>query len=210
MKRWMVVVFAMLLVLSLMACGAEKTADDSQPNNADVTDTTDEDSYKENETDEPDQRGILGSNYVDITLGCEQFGLTDHPLKSAPDEAKDYYAHSVSSSATYSAIDATFDYSITMDGDFQVVSGTFGATWEATMTNETFVQAAATYLGFVSTMPYDAADSNAAKAWVTENIPSVADGDSISTTIGDAKLELYGTAVNGNYSAFWLDISKVQ
>lgn len=154
--------------------------------------------------------GIPGSHYTDIVLNMEQFGLTDHSYVAAPEEAKAYYDHSATSFTTNLDLDADLDYSLTIDADYQIISATFGINWAAYMDNTDFVSSAKTYLGFAATIPYDTSDSNSAKTWVQENIPSVADGESVSSTFGDAKYELYGTSTNGNYTSFWLDISVAE
>lgn len=141
-------------------------------------------------------------------MGMTQFGFEEPSIKSSPEDAKEIFAFSSSTLYENSDLDATLDYSLTADSEFQVIGGSFGISWQANGDNTHFIAAAQTYLGFASTMPYDDSDITAAKEWITNNIPSVADGDNLSKTIGDATFELYGTKTGDNYTSFILDISK--
>lgn len=51
----------------------------------------------------------------------------------------------------------------------------------------------AEFLGFVSTMPYDGADPEAARAWVTNTLPTLQGaGDVRTATFGGVEYQLYG------------------
>ena len=179
----------------------------TDPSNENI-DTEKDKTSEENNAEKKDERGIIGSHTTDIHLGMEQFGLEDHSVSAAPDDAKDIYAHASSCSCENTDLDASLDYSLTADSERQLISGSFGISWLANGNNDDFVSAAKTYLGFAATIPYDTSDSDTVKAWVSDNIPSVADGDSVTTTVGDATFELSGTVGNGNYTSFELYIRK--
>lgn len=51
---------------------------------------------------------------------------------------------------------------------------------------------AATFLGYVSTLPYDGAQPDQARRWVEANLPRVDTGKPTTTTIGGATFELVG------------------
>jgi predicted small lipoprotein YifL len=195
---------------ALSACGETGAAPAESPTaaDADVEQTATVEATPEVEPSEPTTaKGIPGSYYTDVVLGMEQYGLTDHELHSAPDDAKAYYTHYIDSNCSNDDLVTNLDYSLSIDDEFQVISATFGADWQVVGTNETFIAVAMNYLGFAATMPYDTANSEDAKKWVQENIPAAADSGSVTATFGDATYELRGVAVNGYYTAFELDIS---
>lgn len=208
MKR--VLTGAIVLTLSftfLSACGDSATQASVQPT---LPQTNAPTASPTPSAEEPDTRGIIGSHMTDIRMGMTQFGFEEPSIKNAPEEVRDYYAYSCSTLTESADLDASLDYSITADTEFQIVGGTFGISWSANGENSDFVSSAQIYLGFVSSIPYDEADTASAKQWVLDNVPSVADGESCSTTIGDAKFELYGTKLNDNYTSFILDIAKAE
>lgn len=149
--------------------------------------------------------GIAGSYIKDIQLGVANFGMDDDSAQGADDNAP--YRWTASKSWEFPDTTVLLDYSIIGDDDSQLISGTFGATWDAVSSNDIFCAAAETYLGFIATMPYDTSDTSAAKQWVSDNLGSVAGADPVSTTIGDATFTLSGTsAANGEPSSYMLQI----
>lgn len=153
-----------------------------------------------------DTRGILGSHGTDIRMGLSDFGLPEGDIKPAPAEATAVYAFS--SSSTYQdAAGFSLDYSLTMDSDFQIIGASFNAT-NTDLSTDDFLSIATYYLGFSATMPYDAADAETAKAWVSDNISQAVNGNSPSTAIGDAKFELFASECGPGYGDIGLYISK--
>lgn len=218
MKRLLSLLLAFILVFSLAACGgsSQETADTQpvesteqpekeEPAPEPVSETA-EDVPVEVESDR-DERGILGSHGTDIRMGLTKFGLEEPAINRAPDEAKEYFAFTSSTSYQDTSLGVTYDYSLTMDSAFQIIGASFGIT-NNSASYDNFVSLAKLYLAYSSTMPYNAADSVQAKNWVNETLGSVSSDDTASITIGDATFELYGTASGDGFGSFWLDVSK--
>lgn len=155
-----------------------------------------------------DTRGILGSHATDIRMGLTEFGLEEAPLSTAPDEAKEVFAHSCTASYTDEILGVTYDYSLTLDSNFQVIGASFGISNESAE-EDAYQALAAIYLGFCATMPYDASDTAAAKQFILDNIYEISANNSAELVIGDAKFELYGLKAGYHFGQYWLDISKI-
>lgn len=155
-----------------------------------------------------DARGILGSHATDIRMGLTEFGLEEAPFSSAPDDAKEVFAHSCTTSYTDQILGVTYDYSLTLDSNFQVIGASFGIVNNSA--EEDMYQAlAALYLGFCATMPYDESDTAAAKQFVLDNLYDINAKNRAELVIGDAKFELYGLKAGYHFGQCWLDVSKV-
>lgn len=153
--------------------------------------------------------GIPGSYIKDIQIGVSRMGMEDDSAEGAPDGAP--YRWTASKMWNFPDTNIQIDYSIIGDDDSQLISGSFGATWDGLTDQVIFQAAAVTYLGFIATVPYDTNDVEVAKQWVSDNIPSVASGEPISTTIGDAVFTLSGTlAASGDPSSFLLQIAVAE
>ena len=153
--------------------------------------------------------GIAGSYIKDIQLGVSKFGMEDDSAQGAPDGAP--YRWTANKSWEFPETTVMLHYPIIGNDDSQLVSGSFGAPWDAVNSNEIFCAAAETYLGFIATMPYDTSDTTAAKQWVSDHIDTVSSTDPVSTTIGDAQFTLSGTATpSGEASSFLLQIQVVE
>lgn len=139
--------------------------------------------------------GIPGSHIKDIQLGVANFGMDDDSADGAPDGAP--YRWTASKSWDFPDTTILLDYSITGDEDSQLISGSFGVTWDGVTESDTFNTIASTYLGFIATVPYDTSNTQEAKQWVSDQIETVAGGDPVSTTIGDATFTLSGTLAAG-------------
>lgn len=152
--------------------------------------------------------GITGSYIKDIQIGVSNFGMEDDSAYGAADDTP--YRWTASKSWTFPDTSVSLDYSIIGDDDSQLISGSFGATWDAVESNDVFCAAAETYLCYIATMPYDSSDTDAARQWVSDNISTVAGNDPISMTIGDAMFTLSGTTVaSGEPSSYLLQIQVV-
>lgn len=146
--------------------------------------------------------GIPGSYIKDIQLGVANFGMDDDSAQGAPDGAP--YRWTASKSWNFPDTTVLLDYSITGDDDSQLISGSFGVTWDAISSNDIFCTAAETYLGYIATVPYDTSDTATAKQWVLDNIGAVAGSEPVSTTIGDALFTLSGTATDDGLPSSYL------
>lgn len=218
-RKFFALALFLLMLISLTSCG-ETTQDQensppasSQPKEQtpDTTPAADENKEAETETeseDLPDERGIIGSHGTDIRMGLTQFGLEEAAISPAPEEAREIFASSSSTSYQDSSLGVTFDYSLTMDRDFQIIGASFGIT-NNSASKDDFVIMASTYLGFSATMPYDAGEPANAKDWVIESIEKGLNEGENAITIGDAKFELFGTEIGDGIGNIWMDVSKV-
>lgn len=211
MKKALAVALAICLLLATVGCSSYSATPSSSPSSPASPSPTPEPSPSPTPTEEPEETiGILGSHLTDVRLGLVNFGIPEGSFSHAPEEAKAYYRIRSSSSAENLDFDASIDYSMSADSNYQLISGTFGATWLVNQDNRIFTAGAQLYLRYVASIPYDSADPEAAQAWVDENMLLAAEGESVSTIIGDAKFELFGTMVGDNYGAFWMEITKVE
>lgn len=156
---------------------------------------------------ESDTRGIFGSHGTDIRMGLTQFGLEEAPISPAPEEARDVFAYTSTASYQDVLLGVSYDYSLTMDSEFQIIGASFGITNDSA-SNTDFIEIAKLYLGFCATMPYDASDPSHVRNWAESNIEAVGNGERAFITVGDAKFELYGTAFGDGFGSIWMDISK--
>lgn len=213
MRRLMLII---CLGIMLVGCSNQTTTEEvTEDTNSGAVENTESTEFvgteEEEETEESTAPvGIPGSHYTDIVLNCEKLGLTEHEFNSAEEDAQEYYRYTASAMQDVNELDIRLDYYLLIDEDYQVISGTFGASWLATQENSVFEGTAGGYLGFCATMPYDSADGEAAKEWVFQNLQSAGDlnGETVTTTIGDAKYSMYGTNTDGNYTSFVLKIEK--
>lgn len=155
-----------------------------------------------------DTRGILGSYAADIRMGLTEFGLEEAPFSSAPNEAKEVFAYSCTTSYEDQLLGVTYDYSLTLDSNFQVIGASFGIS-NNSAEEDAYQALAAIYLGFCATMPYDKSDAESAKQFVLDNLYEIDAKNNAETVIGDAKFELYGLKAGYHFGQYWLDISKV-
>lgn len=209
MKRPRIILLLLTMVLSILSgCNSNAQVDESQeiesqrPSESAQVET--EAPTKEMESD---TRGILGSHGTDIRMGLTQFGLEEAPISSAPEAARDVFAYTSTARYQDVLLGVSYDYSLTMDSEFQIIGASFGITNDG-VSNTDFIRLAKLYLGFCATMPYDASDSSQVRNWVESNIEAVGNGESAFITVGDAKFELYGTASGDGFGSIWMDISK--
>lgn len=159
----------------------------------------------EEEEQVDDDRGIPGSHITNIWMGMESFGLEEPSIKSAPEEASAVFAYSSGTSYIDPRLGVMYDYQLSADKDFEIISGVIGIESRFSLSNEAFIELAQIYLGYAATVPYDTADAEAAKKWVVDNIPTAAE-KACEYTVGDAVFTLNGAETNGIYGSFWLEI----
>lgn len=130
------------------------------------------------------------------------FGVpwTNENIKT--DEAAAYCYASCSSSGSNND-DVTYDYSISIDEDGEIIGASFGISGAVSTSAQKLNQSADLYFYAISILPYDTADEETLTAWFEDSLPN-ASNEGISTTVGDATYTLYG--IPGN--TYWLDISK--
>lgn len=205
MRKAIVICMSMALVVALAGCATTNNA--ANPSQStDITPAPTE-SAEISSTETPEITGIPGSFMKDIQLGVSKFGMDDASAEGAPDGAE--YRWGADRMWNFPNTNISLDYSIRADSDRQLISGSFGATWDGVVDNDVFCDAAETYLSFIATMPYDTADQQAAKQWVIDNLDNVEGEKFATTTIGDATFSLYGAKTeHGVPSSYWLKISN--
>ena len=221
--------FALILVISvfLSACGTPPTVPASSQNtpvssvlessSTSSTESSTPESSSEIESSEPENNGpvgIKGSHITDIMLGLEQTGaeIPKPELKASKDQS--ISAHYCSSSAKNEVLGVTFSYNLSADKDFQLISGTFDVSTDFLVDNTTFLDVAASYLGFCSTMPCDAVSGaleGIARDWVEITLEDIDAAKSGTGVIwDDTKYQLDWTTLDdGQISSIWLTISRV-
>lgn len=150
--------------------------------------------------------GILGSHITDVRLGLDQsIGM---PQGGISHTESDVHGKFITSS-TYElpGTGISLDYSLTCDGDYQITTGMIGLTSTGVSSNDDVMTIAEQYLGYCITLPYDAADTDAAKQWLLDNLGNYEEQP--QTAIGDAVFTLSGaTNESGNIIYFSLGIHK--
>ena len=211
MKKSALFVTAAALALLLSACGPTSSQGVAPASPSSLPSPT----AKPSPSPSPlDERGIDGSNLDDVTTSLISTGIPRGEVKKSADQsACTYY---VSSSSTDANSLDEYDYDIGSDNENNIISATFGSTYGGFESDDTYCTVAASYLRYGVAMHYSTENVDAAKAFITENIPSVADAGTdgkageVSTTIGDASFTLYGVKKNGHYTTFWLTVEKAK
>lgn len=207
MKKPLVLCMSIALVVTLAGCATRSTVSD--PVQSPTTTLAPSEIVEPSPTETPMASGIPGSYIKDIQLGVSRFGMDDASAEGAPDGAD--YRWRAERMWNFPQTTIQLEYSIKSDNKSQLTWGTFGARWDGLVDNDVFCDAAETYLSFIATMPYDTADQQKAKQWVTDNLGSVDGEKSATITIGDATFALYGAKTgDGVPSYYWLDISPAQ
>lgn len=165
--------------------------------------TNNEDSASGEDLAETDEKGITGmdSFTIQYVFQSDPFCIPMTEPVPAPEAAEDIYSASCSSSGSGNS-GVLYDYSLTLDSDEEVISGSFGVS--STGANEQeLLTAADLYFYTISIIPYDTAEEEILTTWFEDNLPKVT-SDGITTTVGDATYQLYGNPG----SMYWVDISK--
>ena len=208
MKKKLSLLLVPAIVLTLAACGSSGSQASDTPA---PSPTTEVEQVSESPQNSPapalqeDDRGIPGMKASTIRLVLESsFGIPWTDNVSAPDAAKSIYSSSCSSVGSNDD-NVMYDYSITMDGDEEIISASFGVSSVSGTSAQSLLNAADLYFYALAIMPYDTADEDTIVAWFETSLPNATtDGDSL--TVGDATFTLYGSP----YSMYWVDISKTE
>lgn len=145
-----------------------------------------------------DERGIDGMDPFAFQMTVADALGISYAKKTS--DNPDYSAYTCVSDGQKDGI--SYDYSISLDSDDEIIGATFGVTALSASSTDLFY-AADLYFYTVSLITYDTGDKEALSTWFEKSLPN-ASSEAISITIGDAKFELYG--MNGG--AYWVDISK--
>ncbi len=207
MKKPLVLCMSMALAVALAGCAATNNVE-KPSQSPDITPAPTE-TVEPSPTEALMASGIPGSYIKDIQLGVARFGMEDASAEGAPDGAD--YRWRAERMWNFPQTTIQLEYSIKSDNKSQLSWGTFGARWDGIVDNDVFCDAAETYLSFIATMPYDTADQQKAKQWVSDNIGTVTGEQSATITIGDATFTLYGAKTeDGVPSYYWMDINPAQ
>lgn len=190
-KLFFISVF-MILLIGLVGCGETKSqkVSEQQPKEVQTTQET-----KVAETSKTENAGeyIPGLAAADVKLNLEKrgFKFTDpKPLKEYTgylDEGKTKDPDTgLELSCTISADDPTKVKSVIFRADGTLAAGT--------ISENSYLSMAKSYLGFCATMPYDGADPEKARQWVEENINNVKQNQSMDIKIGLVKYRLAGNS----------------
>ncbi len=127
--------------------------------------------------------GILGSYYVDITLGTEKsLGFPKHERFG-----KNSYV-----GTKYTLGGTKLSYRVDVGDKNSVKYAEFEAMYG--YDKEEYEETALNYLKYCVTLPYDDSNPELAQSWIEENLFEVVSPEtSKSIVIGNAKFELYGT-----------------
>lgn len=217
MKKMLALCVSLTLAFSLTACGSQSStsqsnqtegSESSSVSNVSSTEQSTGTSSNQPET-EPDNRGIPGANYFGLCyVLSNEFGIGLGDLE--PASTPELCAYSVYSSYEDQQQSATFDYSLSLDSDEEIISATFGVTNYYSDT-AMFLNQAKLYIYAVGLLPYDTAQAETTAEALYDAIDTLEDGVPFVITEGDAKFELYATKDNsGDYSSLFVQISRVK
>ncbi len=206
---------SLILLILLSACSGQNqgTLQDNTPGDNSLSSlpgqdeqspsTNNEGSSSGEDLAETDEKGISGMDSFTIryVLQSDPFCIPMTETVPAPEAAGDIFSASCSSSGSGNA-GVLYDYSLTLDADEEVISASLGVSSTGASEQE-LLTAADLYFYTISIVPYDTADEETLTAWFEDNLPNVT-SDGITTTIGEATYQLYGTPG----SMYWVDISK--
>ena len=196
MKKFVALLAALSLLISLAACGQAPAADKTVPSANDDTQQTADTSTQEPQQEPEPQKliGLPGSHITDIRMGLnENFGIPEGSIGHSKDPD---HTDVMISDSSVEPEDAgiMLMYSLSADSDYQLLAGMFDILNTGAHDDDTFLTAASVYLGFCATVPYDTADAEKAKAFITDNIADFENGP--SETIGDAIFTIRGNRLD--------------
>ncbi len=157
-----------------------------------------------------ENRGIDGSYYIDITLGLESRGFSEHIVKESK-LLECMYVESMNCKHPSTGVEMTCDIYYE-EASQEVISAEFNILNLNGVENDTFLELATNFLTYCVSMPYDKSDTNIAKKFIVDNINSVGSREEgVKIVIGDARIELYGNTLNsGIHGMRMLIISKAE
>ncbi|MDD2372984.1 MAG: hypothetical protein PHP26_10410 [Syntrophomonas sp.] len=146
---------------------------------------------------------IPGLIAADIKLNLVKWGLKE----ASPKRTDGSDEVSYSSSAIDSDTGAELAYFFVTDNALHMKYATFSSLNLPAISGESFHGVAASYLGYCATVPFDGAEPEKCKQWVTDNIAKCNEAGKIETLkVGNVEFSLYGTGTNARY----LDIKAVK
>ena len=193
-------VLAFSLALSLSACS--NAADGSTSLPPEPSEQTPEPAPSTSSLPQ-DDRGIPGMKASTIRFVLESAFGVPWTLENIKTGVEADYCYSSCSSSGSDNDSVTYDYSISMDADGEIIGASFGLSANLGTSEQDLLLAADLYFYTVVILPYDTSDEETITTWFEDELP-YASSDGTSTTIGDATFTLYGIP-GGSY---WVDISK--
>lgn len=182
-------VLAALLVLGTGACGdAENESTTSTTAVEDPASTTAAPASTTTSVD-PTAAVIPGLVAVDVYGNLEERGMTC----DGPTEGDKF--------STWTCNDPAASASVTIYSPSSTVSPVVSQV-EATILDPSDAE----LLAFVATVPFEGAEPEAARAWVTETLPTVVEGQPVSATFGGVLYTLSGSPSGG---AFTLEVGEL-
>ena len=197
MKKFLCVLLLMAFVLT--GCGsAPEEAKPVEPAPPAEVDTSAQQEVKE----QADESGISGmaSYPIRSVLSGDPFNIPMEDL--TPADGASGCAYTCSATGGGEGRGVMYDYSLTLDGDEEIIGASFGIV-STTANEEKLLTEADMYFYAVSLIEYDNSDKETLAKWFEDNL-GTAGSEATETTIGDAKFQLYG--VPG--ATYWVDISK--
>lgn len=186
-KLLAVLLFGVLTVGLLGGCGSNVDAEklqEVQDNLAVVNESV----------EQKDERGIIGSNYLGLVTALEVgLGFPSTEIKESGEKGIKYT--SISEINLDSGIRQA--YMMSYDTANQIVEADFMTANINQIDEAVFIESAGIYFSLLANVSYEAADSDAAKKWLEENIVNISE-DGISTVIGDAEFTLECSKTNEN------------
>jgi len=139
---------------------------------------------------------IPGLMAADIKLNLVKWELK----KASPKRVDGSDEVSYRSSAVDPDTGAELAYFFVTDNALHVKYATFSTLNLSAISEERFHGVAAGYLGYCATVPFDGAEPEKCKQWVTDNIAKCNEAGKIETLkVGNVEFSLYGTGTNARY-----------
>lgn len=205
MKRILLLCSAAMIVFS--SCNTTNQLSSSE---ADLsTSSSNASSSVQQDTKKP--VGIKGSHIIDITLGLKQNGDIPEPEMNESKD-KSVSSHYCASKRYDDSLGITFDYNLSADTDFALISATFSATSDLLVDEDIFLELSKSYLGFCSTFPCDALSgtmSGTARSWLEYQIDNRDDIESGSSVVfDDVQFSVYWAKNSDQINSVWLNVHK--
>lgn len=144
-----------------------------------------------------DNRGIPGMNATAFLLVGEEY--FDIPYSVTPSDTPDYSAYTCVSSGRSDGV--SYDYSISLDEDYEIIGGTFGVLG-VNVTDAEIFHAADLYYYALALSVLDAQEQETLISWFKESLPNATNENS-SIVVGGATFDLYRAG-----TLYFVDISK--
>ena len=205
MKKILTLLATAAMMLSLLAgCGSPQEDPLQSDGSSAIEDSQPVEDPVEDEGTDP--RGIPGmdSFALKMVMSSPPVNIPMAENTPAESEAAEIYAYSCIGIGTSSDGSVSYDYSMTLDSDKEIIGASFGVA-STGASSDMLLNAADLYFFSVGILEYDGADPDALTDWLTENLPN-ASTDPLTTTIGPATFELY---YDGS-SMYFLDIKKAE